>query len=298
MIGILVFLLGALLVALVLYDFLRTAISFSGLGFISRRVAYGLWPLACRAAWLTEGRYGVSLRGAIGPLILSAIAFSWIFVHLVGYTLMYASGPSLADADTGVPATIVQTISFAGSALSTLGASVVQPTNGWWDALSMVAAVNGMIVLTLSVSFILGIQQITTTARSLATRYSALMSRDADRSEVEVLHRAASLGPDICRVAVQLTMTPLPGVFVPNDRTMNFPRLVLELCDLVERQGIATREDHMADADIAELRWGLGLLGRNYRSKGDRSDVEAARRWARQHMMPDDSQPASPSSST
>jgi hypothetical protein len=287
MIGIFVFLLGALLVALVLYDFLRTAISFGGLGFISNRVAYGLWPVARRTALFAEHRLGVSVRGAIGPLILSAIAFSWIFVHLVGYTLMYAAGPSLEQSDTGGPATLMQTISFAGSALSTLGASVVQPTNGWWDALSMVAAVNGMIVLTLSVSFVLGIQQVTTAARGLATRYSALMSRDADRTGAGTLDRAASLGPDLCQVAVQLTMTPLPGVFVPNDRTMNFPRLILQLCDLVEDQGIAAREDPMADADIAELRWGLGLLGRHYRTEDDRSDVDAARRWARRHMMPD-----------
>ena len=87
---------GALLVAFVLYDFLRTAISLSGLGPISSAIAYALWSAARHCVPWSERRLGLDIRGLIGPTILSAIALSWIIFTLAGYTLMYAAGPSLS----------------------------------------------------------------------------------------------------------------------------------------------------------------------------------------------------------
>lgn len=118
-----------------------------------------LWRTGRFLTLTTERRLGFTLRGMIGPAILSLLAASWVALHLTAYTLLYLLGPSLEAARTGEPAGVVQTLAYAGAALSTLGASIVQPTNGWWDALSMVAAVNGIIVLTLSVSFVLNIIQ-------------------------------------------------------------------------------------------------------------------------------------------
>lgn len=96
------------------------------------------------------------MRGLIGPAILSLLAAS-VVLHLTAYTLSYLSGPSLEVTATAEPANVVQILVYAGAAVSTLGASIVQPTNGWWDVLSMVATLNGMIVLTLSVSVLFNI---------------------------------------------------------------------------------------------------------------------------------------------
>ena len=76
--------------------------------------------------------------------------------------MMFAAQVVLVSPDTGEPAGLVEKVAFVGASLSTLGASVVEPTNGWWDVLSMIAAVNRTIVLTLAVSFVLNILQITT----------------------------------------------------------------------------------------------------------------------------------------
>ena len=122
----------------------------------------------------------VSICGLLGPVILLAVAGTWVLLHLCGYVLILRGGLSLVQADTGEPATWVQTVTFAGSTLSTLGASTVQVTGGWWDILSMVAAMNGMILLTLAVSFLLNIPQTTNSARTFASRFHAVKAREPD----------------------------------------------------------------------------------------------------------------------
>ncbi|WP_347920098.1 hypothetical protein [Paracoccus marcusii] len=116
---------GATLVLVAFYDFLRTTISLSGTGFLSRAVAEGLWRLGSKVTFVLEQMTGVSIRGLLGPVILLAVAGTWVLLHLCGYVLILRGGLSLVQADTGEPATWVQTVAFAGSTLSTLGASTV-----------------------------------------------------------------------------------------------------------------------------------------------------------------------------
>ncbi len=276
---------GTILVAAVFYDFLRTTISMSGLGFVSRGVAKGLRRLGFRAARWTERRFDLSICGLIGPCILSAIALTWIVLHAVGYTLMFRAGVSLVESRSGDPANLVQTTAFVGSALSTLGASTVQVTTGWWDMLSMVAAVNGMIVLTLSVSFLLNILQTTASARTFAMRYRALMEQSVDVDRGEALDRVAGLGPDLCQVAVRFTASPLLGVFVPDDSRMDFPAAILDLCDFLEGKGEVFGGDRITGIDGVELRAAIALLGRHTSASDVDDDFAAARAWARIHTL-------------
>lgn len=163
---------GVALVLIVFYDFLRTTISLSGTGFISRAIADGLWRLGSKSTLVLEQTVGLSIRGLLGPVILLTVAGTWVLLHLCGYVLILRGGLSLVQTDTGDPATWVQTVAFAGSTLSTLGASTVQVTGGWWDILSMVAAMNGMILLTLAVSFILNILQTRTAPEPLPAAFT------------------------------------------------------------------------------------------------------------------------------
>lgn len=265
-----IFTLGVILVLAVFYDFLRTTISLSGMGFISRFVANTLWSGGSAIGAGLERRTGVSIRGILGPSILISIAAVWVILHLVGYVLMYRGGLSLVQSQSGDPASLIQTIAFAGSALSTLGASTVKVTGGWWDILSMIAAVNGMIVLTLSVSYVLNILQTTNSARIFAVRFRALRSVNGQVSQ---------LGPDLASVVVKLTASSLPGMFVPTDPTMDFPAAIQELCDLMESP----------DAPQApELAAAIALLGRNMCSRQDGNDIAAAREWARHYTISKD----------
>ena len=285
------FALGMVIVVAVFYDFLRTAIALNGLGLFSSLLARTLWKLAKRIVPVGERRYKVALRGAIGPSILIVLTAFWILVHLAGYTLMFSAGHALIDSQTKEPATIIQTIAFTGSALSTLGASTVQVTNGWWDNLSMVAAVNGMIVLTLSVSFILNVLQTTTAARTFASRYNALMSKKGNLDRIGKLEGAATLGGDLCDIAVKLSASPLPAFFSPHDQSMDFPSAIKQLCAMLDEEGLKTRMDSLSSVDISELSWGVGLLGRGERNDKGETDFEAAMLWAEHHVLDDHRSP-------
>ncbi|MGR3485319.1 MAG: hypothetical protein ACU0BF_08245 [Paracoccaceae bacterium] len=272
---------GVLVVAVVLYDFLRTTIAFAGLGPISRGIGDALWSAAMRAVPWIERMGGPSLHGAVGPAILIAIAGMWIVLHLIGYTLLFSVAGALAGPDSGLPATPVETVAFAGSALSTLGASTVAVTTGWWDVLSMIAAVNGMIVLTLAVSFILGILQTTTAARAFAARLTARM--DAGGEDPALV---ASLGSELTLVGAQMAASPLPGMFVPRDEAMNFAAAIVRLADAMDRHG--TRA---TPGDLADLVEGVRILGRNAERRAGRDDpardIAAAASWARRHSLRD-----------
>lgn len=263
------FILGALLVLVVFYDFLRTTISLSGMGLISRGVTSCLWSVGSQLAVTLERRTNLSIRGLLGPFILIAIAGTWVLLHLAGYVLMYRSGLSLIQSQSGDPASLVQTVAFAGSALSTLGASTVKVTGGWWDILSMAAAVNGMIVLTLSVSFVLNILQTTNNARIFATRFHILKQAGAQGPIMQ-------MAPELIGVAVKLAASPLPGVFVPQDQMMDFPKAVLGLCDMVQAD---------TGCDTMQMEAALALLGRHMRTSPEGDDIKAVRSWAHHYSI-------------
>lgn len=265
---------GVALVLIVFYDFLRTTISLSGTRFISRAIADGLWRLGSKSTLVLEQTVGLSIRGLLGPVILLTVAGTWVLLHLCGYVLILRGGLSLVQTDTGDPATWVQTVAFAGSTLSTLGASTVQVTGGWWDILSMVAAMNGMILLTLAVSFILNILQTTNSARTFACRFHAVKAGAPDG---HVSKHLEGLGSDLTTVVVMLTASPLPRFFVPSDPTMDFPRALIEICDLVENGTLV---------DTSEVVAAIRLLGRHLGTLSDHNEIAAARKWALRHTIP------------
>lgn len=265
---------GVALVLIVFYDFLRTTISLSGTGFISRAIADGLWRLGSKSTLVLEQTVGLSIRGLLGPVILLTVAGTWVLLHLCGYALILRGGLSLVQIDTGDPATWVQTVAFAGSTLSTLGASTVQVTGGWWDILSMVAAMNGMILLTLAVSFILNILQTTNSARTFACRFHAVKAGAPDG---HVSKHLEGFGSDLTTVVVMLTASPLPRFFVPSDPTMDFPRALIELCDLVENGTLV---------ETSEIVAAIRLLGRHLGTLSDHNEIAAARKWALRHTIP------------
>ena len=265
---------GVALVLIVFYDFLRTTISLSGTRFISRAIADGLWRLGSKSTLVLEQTVGLSIRGLLGLVILLTVAGTWVLLHLCGYVLILRGGLSLVQTDTGDPATWVQTVAFAGSTLSTLGASTVQVTGGWWDILSMVAAMNGMILLTLAVSFILNILQTTNSARTFACRFHAVKAGAPDG---HVSKHLEGLGSDLTTVVVMLTASPLPRFFVPSDPTMDIPRALIELCDLVENGTLV---------DTSEVVAAIRLLGRHLGTLSDHNEIAAARKWALRHTIP------------
>ena len=146
--------------------------------------------------------------------------------------------------------------------------------------LSMMAAIHGMIVLTLSVSFILTILQTTMEARGLAARCNALIGFPNLDQSTAALWRLGSLGGDMAMLAVKLSASPLPGMFVPSDPTMNFPETVARVCNLLEKEA-AVEAGHFANGNATdELEAAFDLIGRHSRADGSSKTFGATMAWA------------------
>lgn len=192
--------LGVLILVLTFSDFLQTTLGANRSGRITRVVTGLLYAVAkglCRITGPWMHRY-------VGPMVLSSLAAFWVAAHWLGWVLVFSSEPSsLVYVDSGEPVGLWQRVAFIGASISTLGASLAEPGGAWWDIASTLAAVNGMVVLTLSVAFVLSITNTVTAGRAFAAKVAA---GDAD-------NRYETLRDDLANLSAQLSSFPIALFF-------------------------------------------------------------------------------------
>lgn len=169
---------GVLVVLLVCVDVAMTALSSGSpmgpLATWATKVVYG--PLRFRAS----GPGDVRLRVA-GPLVTLAVLGTWIVALWIGWTLIFSADANAAvSATTGDPVGGWERAYFAGISLFTLGTGDVVAGDPVWQFASAVAAVNGLTLVTLSVTFVLPIVTAVTHRHRLAARI-ALLGETPDR---------------------------------------------------------------------------------------------------------------------
>ncbi|WP_308915667.1 hypothetical protein [Jannaschia sp. LMIT008] len=109
------------------------------------------------------------LTRASGVAVMSAVALYWILGTWLGWTLVFASGdPSIDLSDPGAEPTVADHASHAGHLLSTLGGARTTPATAGWGIVDTLVGVNGMVVLTMSVSFLLSVRQTVQQGRTFA----------------------------------------------------------------------------------------------------------------------------------
>ncbi|MCB1461163.1 MAG: hypothetical protein KDJ90_01760 [Nitratireductor sp.] len=213
---------GILLLGVTALDFGYTTISANRSGPLTRRTAAGLW-----AAFRILGRAPGSnpVVRLAGPLVMSGVAIMWIVLTAVGWLLIFRSHPqSLVMTSSTDPAGWLDTMAFVGSAFSTVGASNARPASSLWDNVSMVTAINGMVVLTLSVTFVLNITQTVAAGRG----FSALI-RDRDPAGEE----GGQLLPDLSNLVARLNASPLALYYSTLRQDRSLPESLLWLAKRV-----------------------------------------------------------------
>lgn len=281
MAGWIMFAAGVLVLAVTLFDFLKTTIGMAGIGPISGRIAGGLWWSARKVLPGLHRRFGMSFEDVVGPGILCGIAGGWIVLSWAGYALMFAPDAAVTMPH-GDDVSVAETVAFAGASISTVGARLSQAGDGRWDILSAVAAVNGMVMLTLSVSFIMTVWQTTRQARSLAMRVAALEGV-ADRLSDEALaDELESLGTDFGGLVVAIRATPVVGFFATERNEMSLSLAVLSLCRLVRRVG-----DRPKSPKMQVLRMALDALATVGTEPGEEvgDGLDGACRWAESRRL-------------
>ena len=138
---------GVILIVLANYDALATTIALgSGARPLSARLASGLRRILRRFP---------PLMPAGGPLVTLTIVSVWIVLLWTGYSVLFsAADDAVVSASTNVPASGISRVYFAGFTLFTLGTGDYRPTVGVWQIVTVLGALNGLFVVTLSITFL------------------------------------------------------------------------------------------------------------------------------------------------
>lgn len=169
--------LGVSVLAMMLADFVLTTIGALARPVVSAQVARltfrGIRGFYSR---LPRGRTRHLLKALSGVLVMASIAGFWIVGFSIGWTFIYLSGdPSLTleAAPAGMAPGFWDHWAHVGHLLSTLGGAITAPNGTGWNFVGVFVGVNGMVVLTLGMSFILSTSQTVVSARAQA-RMTAL----------------------------------------------------------------------------------------------------------------------------
>lgn len=162
---------GLLVITAAVTDFLWTTLWVEGgAGPLTSRMMSGVWGglrrLGVRRSWT---------RTLAGPVIVLIGLVMWISLLWVGWTLVFAGGENaLIDTIDGGPVSWVERFYFVGYSLFTLGNGEFVPRDGVWQVATAFTTGSGMLLITLSISYILSVLDAVTQKRSFATSVSGL----------------------------------------------------------------------------------------------------------------------------
>lgn len=171
---------GLVLVGTALFDALRTTISVSGGGPLTTRLAHGLWQGALhwhhrRRSSERPGSSSHHVLASIGTVVLLGIIVTWILLLGTGYFLLFSAEPtSVVSATTGVPADFWERVYFTGFTISTLGTGDFVPNGNAWRVLTDFAALSGLFVVTLSITYLVPVISAVVAKRHLAASIAGL----------------------------------------------------------------------------------------------------------------------------
>lgn len=164
---------GAALITMVLIDVTWTTVAAgSGAGPFTKRSSRMLW----RAALALHGRTrGHTFLSAAGTLIVATALITWITLLLLGWILIFSSTDgAVRAASTGVPGDLIDRIYFAGYTVLTLGLGDFVPGEGIWQLATVLATGTGLVLVTLSITYLVPVASAVVQRRQLAAQIAGL----------------------------------------------------------------------------------------------------------------------------
>lgn len=255
---------GVGILGIMLADFVLTTIGALARPVVSTHVArmafFGIRSFYRR---LPKGRTRRLSKALSGVLVMTSIASFWIVGFSIGWTLIYLSGnPSiyLQAAPTGTSPGFWDHWAHVGHLLSTLGGATTAPEGTSWNAVGVLVGVNGMVVLTLGMSFILATTQTVVSARAQA-RMTAL--------DIEIGYS------ELITMVERLKASPFAAYYSEPSTSPDVPDYLYTLC---------TQDD----ADVPKLRGILRNLPKIETAPDGESHQEFLRRlsnWCADYML-------------
>ena len=172
-------LVGTMVLVAALSDLVTTAVapSLHG-GWLTRWLGIAIWDGARRV--LRGSRRLLQLTGL--GLVLGLVG-TWIFSLLVGWTLVLHGAADLRATSDGAPADWWDTVYFAGYTLSTMGNGDFAPSDTISQLLTVVAAVTGLLALTMAITYLIPVMRAASDRRELAATIHAIGTSPAQIAE-------------------------------------------------------------------------------------------------------------------
>ena len=152
---------GVLLILVGLLDVFFTVLHYDGFGFLSSRLYDSLFKVMRSLTRSLPRRYRALGLSMAAPLMVPVTITVWVFLVSLGYALVYYAG---MDGDTffslpgkSLEPSPMEALYLSGVAVSTLGFGDITPTNALYQALVVSEALIGFGILTLAISYIIGV---------------------------------------------------------------------------------------------------------------------------------------------
>jgi hypothetical protein len=219
---------GAAVVLLVFHDAWVTTVSGStAAGPITQRLGTAIWWALRR--FVSSPRS--SVLAAAGPVIVFCMLLVWLLGLWSGWSLVFAADPGAVTHEaTGQPADWWSRVYFAGYAVYTLGMGDLTPDGAPWQVLTALATINGFVLLTMSVSYLIPVvmavserNQHGIVLHGLVPTAQELLLRAWDGRSLETLHpNLRELAPMVARAAQKYLSYPVLHFFHSPERTSAF----------------------------------------------------------------------------
>lgn len=163
---------GTALVLLAVVDALWMSLWVNGgAGVLSSRLTTWAWK-----GWLTlVGPKHRRILSLFGPISVAGTLLLWVLLLWAGWVLIFAAGEhSLLRTSTRAPADWADTVYFVAYSISTMGNGDFTPNGHGWQIATALAALSGLTLVTLGISYLVSVLSAVVMKRALASEVAGL----------------------------------------------------------------------------------------------------------------------------
>ncbi len=174
---------GVLLIFAGIADVFLTVLHPDGSGFLSRRLYSGLFYSMRLLARPMPQRFRALVLSMAAPMMIPVVIIVWIALVLTGYACVYyagMNGETFYFENPVLGPSFGEALYVSGTAISTLGFGDVAPTSGVYQALAISEGLMGFGILTLSITYVIGIHGV---LQHLGILAAGLLHQASDTAE-------------------------------------------------------------------------------------------------------------------
>jgi hypothetical protein len=174
---------GVLLIFAGVADVFFTVLHPDGFGFLSSRLYGTLFHSMRFLVRPVPRRLRALVLSLAAPLMIPAVIAVWMFLVLTGYAFVYyagMNGETFNFSSPGLGPSLGEALYASGISVSTLGYGDVTPTSGVYQALTVSEALVGFGILTLAVTYVVGIHGV---LQHLGILAAGLLHQASDTAE-------------------------------------------------------------------------------------------------------------------